>query len=345
MSLQERILLYNRLSLYLRSGIPIRDALGFMRDSAKRGASRRILGDIDDAVLHGTSLAAALGVFSKAFPVFETRLIEIGERSGSLSQNLAYLASLLARRRTLARKIRSALMYPGIIVIGTIGVTAFLLLYAFPKIMPIFRGLQTPLPFATRMLIGMSDGMAAHGWAILTGMLIVVVIAVLLMRHSFVRRHTERIALRLPLLGALTRAYNLALISRTLATLLASGVPLILALTLVGNGVQSGSYRVALLATGERVRDGRRFSSELKEHSWLFPHTFVELVAAGESTGSLSGSLDTAAQVYEEDLDEGTHTLTTLLEPVLMIAMGLLVGGIAMAIISPIYGITQNIVR
>lgn len=343
MPLSERILLYSRLSLYLRSGIPIRDALGFIRSSAKRDASLRILNEVEKAILHGTSLTRAFGAFPEAFPSFETHLVGIGERSGSLPENLAYLASLLGRRRALSRKIRGALVYPGVIVFGTVAVTGFLLLYTFPKIVPIFRGLNTPLPFTTRALIGVSDLVTEHGFLLPVVPCLAATLFAWCLRRPQARRRVERASLRSPVVGRLIRAYNLALISRTLSTLLSSGIPLIPALELVGNGIRHEEYREAVRRVGDRVNEGQRLSGELSGSPRLFPSTLIELVSAGESTGSLGQSLATCAELYEEELDEGTRTLATLIEPALMIAMGLLVGFIAMAIITPIYGITQNL--
>lgn len=343
MSVSERIHFYSRLSLYLRSGIPIRDALGFMCDSARLPSSRKILSDVDGAILEGTSLTRALGAFPKVFPSFETHFVEVGERSGSLAENLRYAASLLNRKRVLTRKIRSALIYPLVIVLGTVAITCFLLFYTFPKIIPIFKGLDVPLPITTRMLIGVSDLTANHGLLLLgIACLVAVCIGVVLSRPK-VRQCAEKAGLRSPLFGNLIRSYNLALFSRTLAILTKSGIPLIPALHLLGNGIRHQEYRAALKTISERVSEGRRLTQELKAYPALFPHTLLELIASGESTGSLGSSLSSASEFYEEELDEGIRTLTILIEPALMIVMGVLVGFIAMAIITPIYGITQNL--
>ncbi|HEY4489168.1 MAG TPA: type II secretion system F family protein [Candidatus Paceibacterota bacterium] len=342
MRLTDRIHLYSRLSLYLRSGIPIRETLGLIYGSARKKGDIHILRQVEKAVLHGTSLEHALGSFPNAFPAFETHLIGIGEHSGSLPQNLAYLASLLVRRRTLVRKLRGALLYPCVIVLGTISVTSFLLLYTFPKIVPIFEGLNTPLPLSTRSLILISTLVTEHGLIVFLSFCTLSASIFWLTRLPQVPRYFERMTLRTPLLKELVRGYNLALISRTLSTLLASGITLVAALEHVGSGIRNKEYREALKDVGNRINEGRRLSVAFGVYTMLFPHTFVELIAAGESTGMLSSSLRTSAEAYEEELDESTRILATLIEPGLMIAMGLLVGFIAMAIITPIYSITQN---
>ena len=280
--------------------------------------------------------------FPKAFPAFEIHCIEVGERSGSLPESLAYLAGLLQRRRLLSRKMRAALLYPGIIAIGTVGVTGFLLLYTLPKIVPIFQDLNVTLPFTTRVLIRISDSVSDHG-VLMSGMSCLLAFCLFwFARTPWASRSIELMVLRTPLIGRLVSSYNLALISKTLSTLLSSGISLIPALALVGNGMTHSLYREAVSRLGERVNEGSRLSTELGRFPKLFPHTFMELTFVGESTGSLGKSLGTAADLYEEELDEQTRTLTTLIEPALMIVMGLMVGFVAMAIITPIYGITQG---
>jgi len=342
MRLVDRIHLYSRLSLYLRSGIPIRETLSLIRGSAKKN-DVRILERVEEVVLHGTSLERALGAFPKAFPSFETHLIGIGERSGSLPQNLAYLASLLVRKRMLVRKLRSALTYPFLIVLSTLAVTLFLFLYTFPKILPIFQGLNTPLPFTTRVLIAASSLVTEHGTLLFLSVCTLSVFIFWVLRLPKTAHHIELLVLRVPIIKSLIRDYNLCLISRTLSTLLSSGISLVATLEHVGSGIRSVGYQEALKEVGHRVNEGQRLSVAFGAHPALFPHAFIELVAAGESTGMLSASLATNAEAFEEELDESARVLTSLIEPGLMILMGFLVGFIAIAIITPIYSITQNI--
>lgn len=330
-----RIHFYNRLSLYLRSGIPIREALHLIRGSARKEDARYLL-DVEEAVLSGRPLSEALN----RFPAFETHLVAVGEQSGSLPQNLAYLASLLVRRRVLRRKLLSALIYPCIIVLGSIGVTAFLFLYTFPKILPIFEGLHTSLPFSTRVLIGMSHLVSEHGFVLLLTILVCTSGFLWLTRLPRCRQWLETFIVRVPILRSFVCNYSLSLISRTLSTMLTSGMSFVSALHTIGS--HSRLYQNALREVGVHIHEGERLSVAMSRYPHLFPHTFIELIVAGESTGSLSTSLQTCAEICEEELDEHTRTLTTLIEPVLMITMGLLVGFIAMAIITPIYSMTEH---
>jgi len=337
--LKERILLYERLSLYLRSGVPLSRALASVLDGAP-APSRAALAPAFASVLGGIPLSASL---SGTFPPFETQVVRIGEESGRLPESLAYLAALLRRRHVLKSKVRSALLYPAFVAAGSVLLTGFLLLYVFPKIVPLFRGLRTPLPLSTKLLIGVSDLVERHWLLLLLGGASVFLLICFALRRKSVRRRLEVSALRTLGIGPFVRAYQLALLSRVLSSLLASGIALLPALGLARGALKHGGYRSALASIAERINAGSRLSESLDGQRLLFPASFTSLVATGESTGSLAETLALSAELYEAELDERTRTLTTLIEPALMVSMGLVVGFIAIAIISPIYGITQSL--
>lgn len=342
-SLTERILLFDRLSLYLRAGIPITQALGHIRDVSPTKSSRRVLSGVFAIITHGTTLAKTLESFPSHFPPFEAHLIAIGEMSGKLPDNLAHLASLLRRQRTLKRKVRGALLYPLIIAIGAVCVTGFLIFYLFPKIIPVFAGLNVPLPFTTRFLIGTSNLFANHGLLLFVVFIIILICTAMLLRLRSVRRCIDRLMFMLPFIRSLIRTYHVAVHMRTLAMLLESGIPLMPALALARSGISHASYEAALVAIEAQVSAGQKLSGELGKYPHLFPAVTVQLAAAGELTGTLSRSLASCADLYEEELEELTRRLATLIEPALMIFVGGIVGFVAIAIISPVYGITQNL--
>lgn len=341
LSLKARILFYDRLALYLRSGIPIREALALIRDSEHQRPTRETYARLLDTVMQGTALSRALD--AAAFPRFETHVLYVGEQSGRLPQNLAYLASLLRRKQLLLSKIRTALAYPLLVACGSIALTVFLLVYSFPKIIPLFRGLHSTLPPSTRALVGVSDFLGDYGLVLLAGSALCAVAAALALRLPPVRHKCDRVVLHLFVVGSFSRSYHLAVFSRTLSSLLGSGIPLLPALGLARDGTRQSAYRDVLGIAQHRVSAGAPLSQTLREHTFLFPPALTGLVASGEATGSLAESFSAVAEICEAELDERTHALTTLIEPVLMIFMGLVVGWIAVAIVSPIYGLTQNL--
>jgi type II secretory pathway component PulF len=339
----DRILFAKRLALYLRSGIPIVQALALISEDTTSKNHSLVLKTVTAEVTRGRTLSQALGNFPSAYTVFHTNLISVGEASGTLPDNLGYLAELLERKAVLNRKILSALLYPAIIMVGTISVAGFLTLYAFPKMIPLFRGFHAKLPFTTRVLITISDLVTKHGFMLLLVLLATITGIVFILRNPRIRDRLQFLGLRIPLLSQLTLSYYLASINRTLSLLLKSGMRIEASLLLTGDGLIHAPYKESLERVRLGILEGNRVSAYMRKEPLLFPTIVTQLISAGEITGNLRESFASVADIYEERLDELTRTLSTLIEPALMLLMGLIVGFVALAIITPIYGLTQNI--
>jgi type IV pilus assembly protein PilC len=343
LSISERILFTNRLSLYLRSGISITTALSLIVENAATTQTSGVYSHILKEVTRGRSLNQALRIFPKSFDLFEINTITIGERSGTLAQSLSQISLLLSRKKKLKRKIVSALIYPFIIVLGTICVTSFLTLFAFPKIIPLFKGFHTALPLSTRILIALSEGIKHYGWYLFCISISCIGGLIYASRKEPVRKRIHALILRIPLIRSLIKDYYLSLFGRTIASLLTRGVSLVEALALTRSGIKNSSYHLAFEEIELLLSRGQKLSHGMERYPHLFPSMAVQLVSVGETTGSLSESLMHVSDFCEENLEHTTASLTTLIEPVLMIIMGLIVGFVALAIITPIYGITQNL--
>ncbi|MDB5236900.1 MAG: type secretion system protein [Parcubacteria group bacterium] len=343
MRTDEIILFVRRLALFLRAGIPINTALEMLRQDTQRKKSLRIVTMLAEDVLQGKRLSDALARFPRIFDSLHISLIEVGEASGALAGHLEQVAVLCARRRDDRQRIISTLTYPLIIVFATIALTAFLTLYAFPKILPLLRGFHQALPLSTRMLIGLTEFVQFHGWILVVAGIGLSAGIPYALRYSFIRRGTDRLSLHLPFFGQMLQHYYAASITRTLSTLLESGIGILPALALLARGIRHSAYADALVRMRERISEGRPIAQGFSEESHLFPVVIAQLVKAGELSGTLPESLRNAAQIYEQYLEEQSRLLQALIEPALMLIMGCIVGFVALAIISPIYGITQGI--
>lgn len=343
MPADDLILLMRRLSLFLRAGIPIHRALGLIAEDSKRKSTVRVITALSEDILQGKRFSDALARFPRIFDSLHISMIQVGELSGGLALQLEQLALLGSQRRDATHRLIGAAVYPLIIVCATIGMTGFLTLFAFPKIVPLFKGFHRTLPFPTRVLIGITNFASQFGWILSACLVLLSISIVLLLRLLSVRRVIDRISLRLPFLSGIIRSFYSAFITRTLATLLESGVGILPALDILAQGMRHSSYVEALHAMRVRISEGCSIAEGLSEYPALFPHVISQLVSAGELTGTLPESLRHAAQIFEHYLDEQSHLISTLIEPVLMIGMGLVVGFIALAIITPIYSITQSI--
>lgn len=341
--LQDRILFMKRLGMILHSGMPLMEGLHMIREESRTRSATFVYRSLIADVSNGQSLSSGMRKFERSFGEFCVNIIKIGETSGTLRENLQYLADEMKRKQTLKRKVVSALIYPAVIVVATVGIVVMLTVYIFPKIIPIFQSVKADLPLSTRILIVISDFLSRWGLWVLGGLCVSVIAFVFLMRVARFHYWADRALLRIPLLGALSRYYNLANICRTMALLLKSDVRIVSAVDLVAASTRNLVYREELLAAGERIMCGQKISVQFKERSRLFPSMLSQMVSVGEATGNLSGTFAYLSDMYEEEIDELTKNLTTLLEPILMIVMGLIVGFIAISIITPIYSITQSL--
>lgn len=343
MRTDEVILFVRRLSLFLRAGIPIISALELIQQGASRPAYVRVIKAISEEVLRGKRLSDALARFPRIFDPLHVSLVQVGETSGSLSNHLEQIALLCTRNRDDKRRMMSAALYPLIIVCATVALTAFLTLYAFPKILPLFKGFHQTLPLPTRILIGLTEFTSNYGWLVLVLIVLSSGAFVYALRFSRFRQLRDRILLSIPVFGSMILYYHAASIARTLSTLLESGVGILTALDMLAKSIQHSQYEEALTHLYTRISEGRPVAEGFSERVTLFPSVAVQLITAGELTGTLPESLRNVAQIYEQYLEERSRTLQALIEPVLMLIMGCIVGFVALAIITPIYGLTQGI--
>jgi len=343
MPLREQILFAKRLGLLTRSGVPIVKALRMIQSQAGTRSSRYVLGRVTADVESGQALSVGMDKFKQVFGHFAVNLVRVGEVGGNLNTNLNYLAEELRKQQELRRKVVSALVYPIFIVIATLGIAVLLTAYVFPKIMPIFQSFNFRLPITTRILIAVSSFMSDYWYYLLGGLVVVVISGLLLRQVRSVKLRFDRLILRLPLLGSLFESYQLANFTRTLGLLLKSDVRIIEALHIVAGTMTNLAYHDELQSMAENLTGGTKISDYMELRPKLFPPILRQMIAVGETTGNLSETLLYLSEMYEDELNNQTKNLSTSIEPVLMIFMGFLVGFIAISIITPIYGITQNL--
>lgn len=344
LSLKEQCFFIKRLSFLIVAGTPLSESLVVLREQAGSRGQRILIEHLTEDVLGGQSLSRSLARFPRVFGDFAVSLVRVGESSGTLSENLQYLAEELQKRHALKNKMIGALLYPALISAATLGIVGFLMLYLFPKLLPVFESLHASLPLSTRIVIAVS-GFLVH-WGLLMGLLLIGGIAAgawLLRRNKTARALFDRVLLSLPLAGGMVRSFNIANACRTLGLLLVSGVSLGEALQLTADAMHNLVYKQHYRALAARVARGEKMSAGMRRYPAFFPDIMTHMISVGERSGSLSESLRYLAGLYEAEVDELTKNTSTLLEPVLMLVMGLLVGFIALSIITPLYGITQDL--
>lgn len=343
LSLQDQILFAKRLSMLTKAGVTLLEGLQMMTRQANRRASRRVYGFLSHDLESGMYLHKSMQKLKHVFGDFSINLVRVGELSGSLPENLEYLAVELKKKQELRRKVIGSLIYPVIIVLATLGISAMLILYVFPKILPIFKSLNFDLPWTTRALIWVSDLFLQHGLIIGLGFTgFIVLFFVGLMFKPF--RHTiHHIILKLPIFGRLSQTYQMANFCRTMGLLLRCDVMIVDATIIIAEITSNLVYKKHYYLISENLRSGQPISSHLQKKDRLFPPIMSQMVHVGETAGNLAETLAYLGDMYEAEVDDTTKNLSTVIEPVLMVFMGLLVGFIAISVITPIYEVTQHI--
>jgi len=342
-SLQEQMLFVKRLAIMIKAGVPILGALQMIKKQTSSKASMHVLDHLARGVENGQSLHSRLDRYRKSFGDFAINIIQVGEVSGTLYENLGYLADEIKKKRELRRKVVSALVYPIFIAIATLGIVVLLMVYVFPKILPILSSFRGQLPLTTRILIYVSNLIASWGWLI--GLILIALIGlfILAMRKPAFGLFIDKILLKIPIVGLMLQSYSMANFCRTLGVLLQSDVRVVEAVSITASTSTNLVYRKSLLKMVAVITKGGKISAYLEAEGKIYPPMVAQMINVGETTGKLTDSLMYLAEIYENEVDELTKNLSTSIEPLLMIFMGLLVGFVAISIITPIYSFTQNI--
>ncbi len=341
---QEKITFARHLSMVVRAGLPLLEGLQMLRRQRFSKTLGAVIDQLVADVNAGRPLADSLGRFPQLFGDFFTNIVRVGEASGTLGDNLAYLADEIRKGRELQGKVRSALIYPVVLLVATIAVVSFLTFFVFPKILPVLSGFNVQLPLTTRILIGVLDVLSKYG--IVGGL--AAIAAIVGLRFLFTRVRPFRKAfhgflLGIPVTGQLMMNVNVANFSRVLGILLKSGVHIVEGIQVTSATFSNLVYKDVLMRAADGIRRGESLGAELERYPRAFPPLMTGIVTIGEQTGNLEGNLIYLSEHYTEETDEALKTMTALLEPILLVGMGLLVGFVALSIILPIYSLSQGI--
>ena len=342
-SLAERILFVKHMSMMIHSGMTEVESLRLIRSQIRSKGFLKILDDVIGNIENGQSLSSALSHYRHIFGDLFINIIKIGEISGTLSENMDYLALEMRKSQALRSKVRGALIYPAVILMATIGVVGGLIFFILPKILPIFKSLKVELPFTTRALMFVSESLQTH-YFIIGGVILAVIIIIFVLRSIPATRYMmHRVLLSTPIFGNISIGFNMANMTRILGMLLKSGEKIVQAVSITADASSNLVYKKALEEAVVEIQKGKTLYVFFEEREKLFPPTVSRMIEVGEKTGNLDNNLAYLAEFYENEVDEVTKNLSGILEPILLVVMGVAVGFVALAIITPIYGITQGL--
>jgi general secretion pathway protein F len=330
-----------QLATLLGAGLPLDEALASVAGQLEHHGMIRALGRVREEVIQGESLHTALSHHAGIFPNLYVNMIQVGESSGSLDQVLQRLADFLEDQARLKSRIRSAMAYPVLMALIGTGVLFFLFAFVVPKVTRMLEDLDRALPLPTLLLIRGSDFLAAWWWLLLILMALAGLALHRYRRSEEGRLRLDRMALNAPLFGKLNLLIATARLTRTLSTLLHSGVPMLAALDICGNLLENRVLRQAIVDTTIAVREGEGLAAPLKR-SGVFPPMVAQMAAVGEKSGEMESMLLRVSEAYEHQVEMSISGLLSLLEPLMILFMGTVVGFIVMAILLPIFEASQG---
>ena len=339
----EQMLFAKHMSLMLRASLPVWEAVQTLRDQAKNPRMKEILSSVLKDINQGSTLADALGKYQKDFSTLYINMIRIGEESGSLESNLVHLAGQMEKSEKLKKAVKGAMLYPAIIVIAAMGLGAVMSFMILPKLVTFFHGLNVELPLMTRILLKTADFSSGYGIFMLILPVAMLIAFKLGMKNPAFRLMIHSLLVKSPIIGPIMMKLNMAYFARTLATLLKSGVTIVDAIVTTGQVMNNLVYKRILNIVANKVKSGGTLAEKLVGNESAFPLMGARMIEVGERTGSLEETLFYLADYYEDEVHEQLKNISTIIEPILLIGIGLVVAFIAVAIITPIYSITQGL--
>jgi type IV pilus assembly protein PilC len=326
-----------QLATMLAAGIPLVQSFEIVGNGHENAAMQKLILAVKADVEGGTALADALAKHPLYFDDLVVNLVEAGEQAGALETLLDKIATYKEKTEALKKKIKKALTYPAAVLIVALVVTTILLIFVIPAFEDLFKGFGADLPTFTRMVIDLSVFVRAKGLYIATLIGIAIGTFLYFKKRSRPMRHfLDRMMLKMPVIGPILQKASIARYARTLSTMFAAGVPLVEALQSVAGATGNIVYEVGVLAMRDEVSTGQRLQQAM-ENTDLFPNMVIQMIAVGEESGSLDDMSSKVADFYEEDVDNAVDNLSSLLEPMIMSILGVLVGGLVVAMYLPIF--------
>lgn len=327
----------------MEAGVPLDKALTTIHAQIKSRPLHKVIHSILADLASGETLASSLKRVDSVFDSLAISMVSVGEKTGTLAASLERMAVYYNKALALRGKILGALIYPIIVILGTIGTVIYLVFILLPQITPLFSALNVELPWTTRTIIQLSDFLTENGFFVLGGMIAATGLFIILMGVQSFKYMVHFTFVHTPVLGTLVKKTQVARFSYMLSVLLDSGVKIVEAFHLSADSLDNLVYQRALHKIASSLQEGEDVSTYLMEHQKLFSAYATQMISVGEETGRLSASFESVADFTEKEIDDAVKLMTTLLEPTLMILIGAIVGFVALSVIMPIYELTSGV--
>lgn len=341
-SLKEKLFFARNLRVMVSAGISLPRSLNTLASVTKNKLFKKILLDTIEQINKGQSFSSSLAKHPKVFSELFCNLIKAGEESGTMEDSLKNLSVQMERQNNLRSKIIGAMMYPAVIVVAILGIGVLMMVMVIPKLAETFRDLGAELPLTTRIVMGLGDFMTQRWY------LVILIVAALIVGLRFAlntesgKRIFDKVSLKIPIIAPLVQKTNAAYTTRTIGSLLNSGIQVTSALEITSRVLANVYFREALLGSAEKVRKGEKLSTALKSYGDIYPSVVIQMIEVGEETGETPEILQKLADFFEEEVENSTKNMSSIVEPILMLFIGGAVGFFAVSMLQPIYSVMGN---
>lgn len=340
---RDKIIFSKNLGSMLSAGLSTVRALDVMEKQTRKAALKSLLSELSADVSKGVTLSDALGRRPKVFPELMVSMVKAGEESGNLAESLRIVALQMDKSYALIKRVRGAMIYPAVILSLMVVISILLLIYMVPTLTSTFEGLNIELPLSTRVIIAASDFMVENTLLVIVAIIVLALALYFGFKSKLGKKISDRTFIRLPVVGLIIKEVESARTARTLSSLLSAGVPIIQALEVTEAVLGNHLYKDTLREARGAIQKGETISAVLGRHESIYPAFISEMAAVGEETGKIAEMLLNVASYYEDDVDEKTKDLSTIIEPLLMIVIGAGVGIFALSMLAPTYSLVGNI--
>jgi len=341
--LREKLVFVQHLGIMLKAGIALSSALKTLAEQSDNKRFIIVLNDIANKVDGGVSLADSLKSHQDIFGELFVSMVDSGEVSGNLESVLKQLFVQLKKQNELISKVKGALTYPVVIIFAMFAIGTFMMIYVVPKITSMMKEFNAELPLPTKIIIAVSDGLVNNGVISAISFAVFIFIIVKTLRTYRGKYYFQKLMLKMPVVSSIIKKYNLAKFSRTISSLLRTDMMIIKTFQITADTMGNLHYRQALMDMSEKIKKGGQINDVIRLYPKLFPPVVVQMILVGEQTGELDNILTELADFYENEVDQIMNNLPSIIEPLLILFLGVGVGLMAIAIIMPMYSLTSAI--
>jgi type II secretory pathway component PulF len=341
--LKEKMMFARNLRVMISSGLPISRAVNNLAIQTRNKSFKKILLEINGSLQKGQSLSASLAKYPRVFNDLFVSMVRIGEASGNLEEILDIVAKQLEKEHELLSKVRGAMIYPAVIILAMIGISILMLTYILPQIMGVFKDMDVTLPRSTQAIVDISNFMQNHSILVVAGSIGLIIFFIVFGKSATGKKTISFLTIKMPIISNIVIKVNCARFSRIYSSLLRSGVTVLDALNIIGDTLSNYYYKEAIKNSVEQIQKGTNLSAIIIKYPKIFPVLVPQMIEVGEETGKTEEVLAKLAEFYEEEVSQITKNLSSIIEPVLMIVIGVAVGFFAIAMLQPMYSLMENI--